>query len=310
MVKIMATTAAAVSMSSVNLREAFMKKGVQLVSRYLVLLICGFVIAAAGAAPARATQVVYSGWSGDGVTNDPTVDTVFTLTVPTNIAAIYNYHWNDGMGQDASQVGGTIGIDQISETESVVIGKWPATSWSTQPGAVTNTGWVAYPNILLGPGTYKVVDSDKATWSYSYGNYWGSGTDWETGKGFSHIEASAGVTATQPVNNAVNVALMQPVTITFSKEVLSGAIWDQIVNRDILASSSLDRIEISYLKNDGIRGIVPTTKTVSGSSVIITPIKGYRPNTVYTVNLPAGSVMDVMTFPSAPYQFFFKTANQ
>lgn len=287
-----------------------MKKGFCVISRYFFLLMCGLVISVAGATHARASHEVYSGWSGEGVANNPTVDTVFTLAEPTNISAIYNYHWNDGAGQDASLIAGTIGIDQIvSETESVVIGRWPATSWSTQPGTVTNTAWSAYPNVLLGPGTYKVVDSDPATWSNSYAGM-GSGPDWGAGKGYSHIEASAGVTATQPVNNAINVALSQAVTITFNKDLLSGYYWDMIVDRNVLAGPAWNLIEVSYVKNGGARTIVPTTKIVSGNTLVITPVDPYRPNTVYTVMLPAGSVTDVIFFPSVAYQFDFKTANQ
>lgn len=287
-----------------------MQKCGHFISRYLFLLVFGLVMAVAGANSASAAQVIYSGWCADGVSNNPTVDTVFTLTEPTNIAAIYNYHYNDGMGQDASLVAGTIGIDQlVSETESSVIGRWPATSWSTQPGSVTNTGWVAYPNILLGPGTYKVVDSDPATWSNSYGGG-GNGPDWGAGKGFTHIETSAGVTATQPVNNAVNVALTQPLTVTFSQELISGAYWDQIVDRNVIAGYAFNQIEVSFFKNNGVRTIIPTTKTVDGNSVVITPVEPYRTNTLYTVMLPAGSVTDILFLPSAAYQFDFKTGNQ
>lgn len=284
-----------------------MQKGANLISRYLFLLLFGLGMAVAGANSAYAAQVIYSGWCADGVSNNPTVDTVFTLTEPTNIAAIYNYHWNDGMGQDASLVAGTIGLDQlVNETESVVIGRWPATSWSTNPGSVTNTGWVAYPNILLGPGTYKVVDSDQATWSNSYGGG-GNGPDWGAGKGFTHIETSAGVTATNPVNNAANVALTQPLTVTFSQELVSGAYWDQIVDRKVNAGYNWDKIEVSYLKNNGVRTIIQTTKTVNGNSVVITPVEPFRAQTLYTVMLPAGSVTDVLYLPSAAYQFTFKT---
>lgn len=284
-----------------------MQKGAHLISRYLFLLLFGLGMAVAGANSAYAAQVIYSGWCADGVSNNPTVDTVFTLTEPTNIAAIYNYHWNDGMGQDASLVAGTIGLDQlVNETENVVIGRWPATSWSTNPGSVTNTGWVAYPNILLGPGTYKVVDSDQATWSNSYGGG-GNGPDWGAGKGFTHIETSAGVTATNPVNNAVNVALTQPLTVTFSQELVSGAYWDQIVDRKVNAGYNWDKIEVSYLKNNGVRTIIQTTKTVNGNSVVITPVEPFRAQTLYTVMLPAGSVTDVLYLPSAAYQFTFKT---
>lgn len=259
-----------------------MKKGIHGVSRYLFLLLCGLVVAT----QAGAGQIVYSGWNGEGVSNNPPLATVFTLTEPTNIASIYNYHWNDGAGQDASLVAGTIGIDQIvSETETVVIGRWPATSWSTNPGVVANTNWVAYPNILLGPGTYKIVDSDPATWSYS-----------SPGTGFSHIEAGPDVTATVPVNTALNVPLTQPLTVTFNDMRVPGA--------------SLNQVEVSFLKNGATRTIVATTKSVDGNTLTITPVVPWRADTVFTVTLPVGCALDGGYFPSAPYQFTFKTALQ
>lgn len=289
-----------------------MQKGIHVLSRSFLLLLCGLTMALTSTSPALAGQVIYSGWAADGVANNPTVDTVFTLSEPTNIAAIYNYHWNDGAGQDASLISGTIAIEQIiSETERTEIGRWPATSWTTNPGAVVNTGWVAYPNILLGPGTYKVVDSDPATWSASYGGM-GAGVDWAAGKGYTHIETSAGVMATQPLNNGNSVALGQAVTVTFSQELLSGSFWEQAPASDrvVFPGYAWDKIEVSYVKNIGTRIIIPTTKTVNGNTLTITPVNPYRPNTLYTVTLPAGSVTDALYLPVAGYQFEFKTANQ
>lgn len=276
-----------------------MKKGVYSVYRYIFALVCSLAFAAVGATSALATHVVYSGWNGDGIWNGgPTVETRFILDKPTNIAAIYNYHFNTyyGGGQNASQVDGTIGIDQIvSTTEIVEIGRWPANSALGIPNHRT---WVVYPNILLGPGEYRVVDSDPATWSYtttdSFPEY--SSPDWRSGKGFSKIIATAGVTATSPVNNALNVALTQAVTITF--------------NENIYAGTTLNQAEISYL-NNGVRTVVSTTKSVSGNTLTITPNATYSAQTIYNVTLPEGCIKGVWPWvPSPAYQFSFKTGDQ
>ena len=163
-------------------------------SRWVLLLLLSLVICAVGAASAQADVVIYNSWNGDGTYSNPPILPVFTLDKPTTITTILNYHWNGWYGQDASLVNGWIGIEQIlSETESVSVGRWPAVSG---PGAFgsQNTQWYAYPNTVLGPGTFKVVDSNRETWSYTVSDYYHyigvTGKEWEPYKGFSMIFAA------------------------------------------------------------------------------------------------------------------------
>lgn len=101
-----------------------------------------------------------------GVHGNPARKTVFTLQRSTLITGILTYHWNDGQGATP----GTIGLRKLTG-ESV--GTWNAVA---RQGAPSSTGWpiqnnppyyywTVRPESILGPGTYEVVDSDRASWS-------------------------------------------------------------------------------------------------------------------------------------------------
>ena len=282
-------------------------------TRLLFLVVLGFVVSTGVATNAQSAEMIYNSFNAAGVYNGPTVDTTFTLTKPTTIAAIINYHWNGQAGQDAGAVNGWIGIEQIvSGTENVVIGRWPAVSKSGAYGA-PNTWWYVYPNVPLAPGTYKIVDSDPATWSYADYSYYGipDGPDWAPSKGFTYLYAAATVTATDPVNGATGVGLMQPVTITFSENVVPGPAWDMI--------------EIVHYKNNvkkqKVKSNAPVTKTLNGNVLVILPTENYQDNALMTVILPAGSVEDnglyppgstnrESDFPAGAYQYTFSTVRK
>jgi formylglycine-generating enzyme len=130
--------------------------------------------------------MIFSSWNADATSSQPTVPTVFTISEPTSITGICNYHWNDGFGKDA----GTIGL-RVFQGES--IGIWVAEN-RPDPSGNPTTIWWAYPNLTVGPGTYEVVDSDPGSWSYTTtddAHYLGlTGANWEPYKGFSQIYAA------------------------------------------------------------------------------------------------------------------------
>lgn len=278
----------------------------------LRILFFALIVSMGVATNALSSELIYNSFNAAGTASGPTVPTVFTLTKPTTIAAITNYHWNSGIGQDPDLVNGWIGIEQIvSDSESVMIGRWPAFG---KPGAygAPDTWWYAYPNTQLGPGTYKVVDSDNGTWSYTTYSYPGyaDGPNWELNKGFTQIFAAATVTATSPVDGAVNVDSKQAVTITFSEKVNPGPAWDTIT--------------ITYLKNNDkcpIIKSVPITKSLSDNVLTIVPEEKYRHNKLIAVTLPAGSLQDTGTnppgatqpepaYPLGAYQYTFSTSRK
>ncbi len=85
-------------------------------------------------------------WSSMG----PSHPTVFTVTGPTHIEKISNYHFNAGHAP------GTI---SLAATGGTVYGPW---------NTVNEGGyWCVYPNAEVPAGTYTVVDSVPSSWSFN-----------------------------------------------------------------------------------------------------------------------------------------------
>ena len=129
--------------------------------------------------------VIYDSWNHDVVENNPLTYPIFTITQSWNIISIQDYHWNYGFGQDPIMVNGSISL--YDNSSGTLIGSWAASP------LFGNIYWEALPNIILNPGTYKIVDSDPASWSYSLSDYYGVGErqNWQPGLGFSAVYASA-----------------------------------------------------------------------------------------------------------------------
>ena len=139
----------------------------------------------AGCADVPPVCLIYDSWNRDGVGNAPTSLPVFSVTNPTKILEVSDYHWNAGFGQDPAGIDGQISI--YNDATDALVGSWSATS------DARHIFWFAEPDIVLAPGSYRVVDSDPATWSYSLTNYAplpGDGPDWKPGVGFSAILAT------------------------------------------------------------------------------------------------------------------------
>lgn len=278
------------------------------------LVLFALALATGGVNNAQSAEMMYNSFNAAGVDNGPTVDTTFTLTKPTAISSIINYHWNYGAGKDPNAAIGWIGIEQVvNGAANVQLGRWPAFGKVGAYG-MTNVFWVANPNLLLGPGTYKIVDSDPATWSFAGYSYapvgtepYGDGVNWELYKGFTQIFAAASATATSPAAGATGVAVKQPLTITFSENVAQGPAWNNIT-----------ATYVNYAGTAPVTVTVPLTKSLKGKVLTLTPRTAFRAHALVTVTLPAGSVVDagvavpgfgsLPSAPSAAYQYTFSTA--
>lgn len=151
-------------------------------SRWLATASLGLLLAGA----ANAT-VIYDSTNKDFVFNGPTILPVFTLSSAWKITDIQDYHWNNGSGQDPVAAQGTISL--LDTATDALVGSWDAVAL---PIGNPNTNWVVHPNIVLQPGSYKIVDSALATWSYSTSNQWGFlgyGANWAPNVGFSVVSA-------------------------------------------------------------------------------------------------------------------------
>ncbi len=138
----------------------------------------------AGAANAA---VIYDSTNKDVVFNGPSILPVFTTSSDWKITDIQDYHWNNGSGQDPVAVQGTISL--FNAATDTLMGSWDA---AAQPIGNPNTYWVVHPNIVLQPGSYRIVDSGQATWAYSTSNsfaFLGYGPNWAPNVGFSVVTA-------------------------------------------------------------------------------------------------------------------------
>jgi len=84
-----------------------------------------------------------------------------TLSNATKITQLATYHYNGGNGATP----GTIGIRR---QDGLTFGPFTATGVAGQSGP--NEAWVATPNVIAPAGTYTVIDSDPATWSFNSGS--------------------------------------------------------------------------------------------------------------------------------------------
>jgi hypothetical protein len=104
--------------------------------------------------------------------NGATSPTMFTVSDAWQVTELGTYHWNNGQGVSP----GTI---SLRGSDGTVYGPWQATGLPGQ-GGVPNANWVVYPDIMILPGTYTVIDSSNSTWSQNSetggrGMAWGKG---------------------------------------------------------------------------------------------------------------------------------------
>ena len=105
-------------------------------------------------------SIIYQKNSISGVSNGPTVDTTFGIMDPCMITGIFTYHWNALAG---AYVGQTL---SLRHSDGTVYGPWPVSASAGQ-GGKQDVNWFAFPNVVIKPGTYTLVDSNNATWSWA-----------------------------------------------------------------------------------------------------------------------------------------------
>jgi hypothetical protein len=94
-----------------------------------------------------------------GTSSAPSAPSEFTLPGETFITRVMTYHWNDGRGRRPGSIG-------LESADGTVYGPWLATGAEGQ-GGVPNAYWWAQADVLVPAGTYRVIDTDHATWSYT-----------------------------------------------------------------------------------------------------------------------------------------------
>src|SRR5262249_24801967 len=114
----------------------------------------------AGASDTTASpQVLCDTMNIAGVQNAPRNAAQCLLERRTLLTYIRTYHWNNGRGAPPGSIG-------LRGQDGTLYGPWPVSAQAGQGGA-PNVNWEVYPNAVVPPGIYTIVDSDPATWSHN-----------------------------------------------------------------------------------------------------------------------------------------------
>lgn len=103
-------------------------------------------------------EIIFDNGNIAAVQNNPNNPTEFGIEKSYKITYLENYHYfNNGV---------LPGYISLENEDGTVYGPWKCVGIVGQ-GNVANAYWVCYPNVVIKPGNYKVVDSDPATWSHN-----------------------------------------------------------------------------------------------------------------------------------------------
>ena len=95
---------------------------------------------------------LFDNWNTAAVVSNVQVEPTVTITQSTLVTQIVDYHYNRGLGEPPGSIWF---YDQSTYT---VYGPYQAT------GSYGNTAWTVEPNIIVPPGSYRVIDHG-AFWS-------------------------------------------------------------------------------------------------------------------------------------------------
>jgi hypothetical protein len=117
---------------------------------------------------------LFSMSSLQGISRNPPVATVFTLTQAAYVTRVLTYHYA------ATIAGKSAAVAFKDTTTGAVYGPWPQIGYTSFAGTLGATRsdpgnvpgppdnyWMAYPGQSVPAGTYQVIDSDPATWCHT-----------------------------------------------------------------------------------------------------------------------------------------------
>jgi hypothetical protein len=155
-----------------------------------VRLLAGRAIALALATPvalaaaSASAAVLCNNTNTGGVSNAPhSSGTPCVLHGPAHITSLYTYHWNFGHGAKPGKIG------FVNPATGAKFGPFAAVG-SPGSGGAPNVNWTASVSFDAPAGTWMVVDTDPATWSwdaasggYGFARVEGTSTGAPAGKG-------------------------------------------------------------------------------------------------------------------------------
>lgn len=89
----------------------------------------------------------------------PPIPPTFTLTESWRITSILVCHWNHAEGVEPGEI-------TLMDDQGNFYGTWQSEGFAPEP-QFPNTYWRVKPDLVLGPGTYVIYDSDPATATYN-----------------------------------------------------------------------------------------------------------------------------------------------
>ena len=123
----------------------------------LVLLGASYWTQPRSASQAAPTEVLLFDTKNDAAVQDnPPRPAEFTISRPHVVTSIWNYHWNGGRGV-------TPGHIALRRADGTVFGPWEVTAADRQ----AMIDWNCRPNTRIPAGTYTIVDSEHARWSWN-----------------------------------------------------------------------------------------------------------------------------------------------
>ncbi|HAL62990.1 MAG TPA: hypothetical protein DCO93_00940 [Clostridiales bacterium] len=136
-------------------------------------------------------EVLFSTFNYGATNNGPSEDVVVSFNEAKMVKVITTYHWNNGYGKTP----GSVSIYKDGNLD----GTWTATARGGS--GASNVNWDVFPDYVMEPGhTYKIVDSDIASWSCNESSGY---------RGFVEIcgYAAEGGTTPDPIEDAKAKAL-------------------------------------------------------------------------------------------------------
>jgi len=122
-----------------------------------MLIAAAYIIQRPAIPPAPPVEVLlFDNKNNDGVLDNPPQLAEFTLSQPYYVTSIWDYHWNQGRGA----VPGNI---MLRRSDGTTFGPWEVLA----PDRPSMQNWECKPRTSIPAGTYTIVDSDHATWSWN-----------------------------------------------------------------------------------------------------------------------------------------------
>lgn len=171
--------------------------------------------------------VLFKMESVQGVAYNPPLPTVFVLNASSYITRVMTYHYSATLGTKAQSVG------FMDASTGTIYGPWSVVGYKSfnatagvsksDPSNVAgppDNYWVAYPGVVVPAGTYQVVDSDSATWSYTadQGN---RGLTWIWGWYGDSPTTTPGTTVSIKPSSGVQTITSGPVALTIPGGLLT-----------------------------------------------------------------------------------------